>query len=197
VTVSSPCASPLQEHDASGLHVGRRFALNLAVGRKRHGRYTRSRPAPPREINLEPWRSTNFGASFEYYLNSVSMVNWSCSASTCRASSDGSVTNCNLPDEDAWYATLHCHHRAAAGSGNRSRVRNSTIARDSRSCRHFSNTAWSSTSRSRQQHGQRDLAGNKIPSRTTRPSRELHFVVQDKHFQARVAYNYAQAGLLE
>ena len=70
--------------------------------------------------NLNPWRSTNFGASFEYYVNSVSMINLELFRINVQSFiENGSVTNCNLPDEDG----VVRHHCIAIteplqGSGN-------------------------------------------------------------------------------
>lgn len=58
--------------------------------------------------NLDPWRSTNYGASLEYYINPVSMV----SVELFRINvvsfiENGNVLNCDLPDEDG-VVRHHC-----------------------------------------------------------------------------------------
>ncbi len=70
--------------------------------------------------NLDPWRSTNYGASIEYYINPVSMV----SAELFRINvqsfiENGNVQNCGLPDEDG-VVRHHCITivEPVQGSGN-------------------------------------------------------------------------------
>ena len=51
--------------------------------------------------NLNPWRSTNYGASFEYYINPVSMVNLELFRINVQSFIvNGSVTDCTRPDEE-------------------------------------------------------------------------------------------------
>ena len=51
--------------------------------------------------NLDPWRSTNYGASLEYYINPVSMVGLELFRINVESFiENGNVQNCNLPDED-------------------------------------------------------------------------------------------------
>ena len=51
--------------------------------------------------NLRPWRSTNYGASLEYYINPVSMVGLELfRINVASFIGNGNVQNCDLPDED-------------------------------------------------------------------------------------------------
>jgi TonB-dependent receptor len=58
--------------------------------------------------NLNPWRSTNYGASLEYYINPVSMVSLELfRINVVSFIESGNVQNCNLPDEDG-VVRHHC-----------------------------------------------------------------------------------------
>src|ERR1700724_2089081 len=51
--------------------------------------------------NLNPSRSTNYGASFEYYLTPTSLINLELFRINVQSFiKNGAVTNCSLPDED-------------------------------------------------------------------------------------------------
>jgi len=145
--------------------------------------------------NLNPWRSTNYGASFEYYINRTSMVNLELFRINVQSFIvNGSVTNCNLPDEDG----VVRHHCIAIteplqGSGNSIQG----VEFDYRQGFTFlpgllSNTGMEfNVTYAPSKTGETDLAGNKIPFQdNSTESGNLILWYQDKHFQTRVAYNY-------
>jgi TonB-dependent receptor len=145
--------------------------------------------------NLNPWRSTNYGASFEYYINSTSMVNLELFRINVQSFIvNGSVTNCNLPDEDG----VVRHHCIAIteplqGSGNSIQG----VEFDYRQGFTFlpgllSNTGMEfNVTYAPSKTGETDLAGNQIPFQdNSTESGNLILWYQDKHFQTRVAYNY-------
>jgi TonB-dependent receptor len=145
--------------------------------------------------NLNPWRSTNFGASFEYYMNSVSMVNLELFRINVQSFiANGSVTNCNLPDEDG-VVRHHCIAITEPLQGSGNSIQGAEF--DYRTGFTFLPSFLSYTGMefnftfAPSNTGQRDLAGNKIPFQDN-STESGNFILwyQDKHFQARVAYNY-------
>jgi TonB-dependent receptor len=145
--------------------------------------------------NLDPWRSTNYGLSFEYYINPVSMVGLQLFRIDVQSFIDsGSVTNCNLPDEDG----VVRHHCIAItepiqGSGNSIQG----VELDYRQGFTFlpgllSNTGMEvNFTYAPSNTGQTDLAGNKIPFQdNSTESGNLILWYQSSRFQARLAYNY-------
>ena len=145
--------------------------------------------------NLNPWRSTNFGASFEYYINSTSMVNLELFRINVQSFiKTGSVTNCTLPDEDG-VVRNHCIAitEPLQGSGNSIQG----VEFDYRQGFTFLPGFLSYTGMefnvtyAPSKTGETDLAGNKIPFQdNSTESGNLILWYQDKHFQTRVAYNY-------
>jgi TonB-dependent receptor len=144
---------------------------------------------------LNPWRSTNYGASFEYYINRTSMVGLELFRINVQSFiKNGSVTNCNLPDEDG----VVRHHCIAIteplqGSGNSIQG----VEFDYRQGFTFlpgllANTGMEfNATYAPSNTGEKDLAGNKIPFQdNSTESGNLILWYQDKHFQTRVAYNY-------
>ncbi|MDF3982917.1 TonB-dependent receptor [Luteibacter sp. PPL554] len=144
---------------------------------------------------LNPWRSTNYGASAEYYINPTSMV----SLAFFRINVDsfiknGSVTNCTLPDEDG-VVRNHCIviTQPVQGSGNSIQGAEFDYRQGftflpgilSRTGMELNATYAPSNS------GERDLAGKKIPFQDN-STKSGNFILwyQDEHFQARIAYNY-------
>ncbi|MBU6477433.1 MAG: TonB-dependent receptor [Xanthomonadaceae bacterium] len=145
--------------------------------------------------NLNPWRSTNYGASLEYYINPTSMVSLAWFRINVQSFIlQGSVTNCNLPDADG-VVRGHCVviTEPLQGTGNSIHgaefdyrqgftflpglLRNTGIE---------FNATWAPSD-----SGQTDLAGNKIPFQdNSKKSGNLILWYQDSRFQARVAYNY-------
>jgi len=145
--------------------------------------------------NLNPWRSTNYGASFEYYINPVSMVD----LELFRINVDsfintGSVTNCSLPDEDG-VVRHHCIAITEPIQGSGNSIQGAEF--DYRQGFTFlpgllSNTGMEfNVTYAPSNTGQTDLAGNKIPFQdNSTESGNVILWYQDKRFQTRLAYNY-------
>jgi TonB-dependent receptor len=145
--------------------------------------------------NLNPWRSTNFGASFEYYVNSTSMVGLELFRIDVKSFiENGSVTNCNLPDEDG-VVRHHCIAIIEPLQGSGNSIQGAEF--DYRQGFTFLPSFLSNTGMefnftfAPSKTGERDLAGNKIPFQDN-STESGNFILwyQDKHFQTRVAYNY-------
>jgi len=145
--------------------------------------------------NLNPWRSTNYGTSLEYYINPTSML----SLALFRINVDsfiknGSVTNCTLPDEDG-VVRNHCIviNQPVQGTGNS--IHGAEF--DYRQGFTFLPSFLSKTGMelnatyAPSNSGERDLSGSKIPFQDN-STKSGNFILwyQDDHFQARVAYNY-------
>jgi TonB-dependent receptor len=145
--------------------------------------------------NLNPWRSTNYGASFEYFINPVSMVNLELFRINVQSFIvNGSVTDCTRPDEDG-VVRHHCIaiNEPLQGSGNSIQG----VEFDYRQGFTFlpgllANTGMEfNFTYAPSKTGETDLAGNKIPFQdNSTESGNLILWYQDKHFQTRVAYNY-------
>ena len=145
--------------------------------------------------NLNPWRSTNFGASAEYYINASSML----SLALFRINVDsfiknGSVTNCTLPDEDG-VVRDHCIVITQPVQGTGNSIHGAEL--DYRQGFTFLPGFLSKTGMeingtyAPSNSGETDLAGKKIPFQdNSTKSGNLILWYQDDHFQARVAYNY-------
>ena len=145
--------------------------------------------------NLDPWRSSNYGASFEYYINSTSLVNLELFHINVQSFiKNGAVINCSLPDADG-VVRNHCISiiEPLQGSGNSIQGAEFDYRQGftflpgflSYTGMEFNFTYAPSNT------GERDLAGNKIPFQDN-STESGNFILwyQDKHFQARVAYNY-------
>jgi TonB-dependent receptor len=145
--------------------------------------------------NLDPWRSSNYGLNFEYYMNSTSMVAlqffYIDVASFINTSS---VQNCNLPDQDG-VVRGHCVAitQPVQGSGNSIYG----VEFDYRQGFTFlpgllSNTGMEfNLTYAPSDTREVDLAGNKIPFQdNSTESGNLILWYQSKRFQARLAYNY-------
>ena len=142
--------------------------------------------------NLDPWRSTNFGASFEYYINSVSMVGLELFRINVESFiENGSVTNCDLPDEDG-VVRHHCIAiiEPVQGSGNSIQGAEFDYRQGFTFLPWFlRNTGMEfNVTYAPSKTGQTDLAGNKIPFQDN-STESGNFILwfQDKHFQARAA----------
>ncbi len=144
---------------------------------------------------LNPWRSTNFGASFEYYINSTSMVNLELFRINVQSFIiNGSVTNCNLPDEDG-VVRHHCITITEPIQGSGNSIQGAEF--DYRQGFTFlpgllSNTGMEfNVTYAPSKTGKTDLAGNQIPFQD-HSTESGNFILwyQDKHFQTRLAYNY-------
>jgi len=145
--------------------------------------------------DLNPWRSTNFGASAEYYINETSML----SLALFRINVDsfiknGSVTNCTLPDEDG-VVRDHCIVITQPVQGTGNSIHGAEF--DYRQGFTFLPSFLSKTGMeinatyAPSNSGETDLAGKKIPFQDN-STKSGNFILwyQDDHFQARLAYNY-------
>ena len=145
--------------------------------------------------NLNPWRSTNYGASLEYYINPASML--SLALFRIKVASfikDGSVINCGYPDEDG-VVRDHCIviNEPVQGTGNSIHGAEFDYRQGftflpgilSRTGMEVNGTWAPSNS------GERDLSGAKIPFQDN-STKSGNFILwyQDDRFQARLAYNY-------
>lgn len=145
--------------------------------------------------NLNPWRSTNYGASLEYYINPTSMLSLALFRINIDSFiKDGSVTNCTLPDEDG-VVRDHCIviTQPVQGTGNSIHGAEFDYRQGftflpgilSRTGMEVNATYAPSNS------GEKDLAGHEIPFQdNSTTSGNFILWYQDDRFQARVAYNY-------
>ena len=145
--------------------------------------------------NLDPWRSTNYGLSFEYYINPTSMVGLELFRINVKSFiKNGAVTDCTLPDADG-VVRNHCISitEPIQGSGNSIQG----VEFDYRQGFTFlpgllSNTGMEfNFTYAPSKTGETDLAGNKIPFQDN-STESGNFILwyQSKRFQTRVAYNY-------
>ncbi len=145
--------------------------------------------------NLNPWRSTNYGASFEYYMNPTSLINLELFHIDVKSFIvNGSVTNCNLPDEDG-VVRGHCIAITEPLQGSGSSIQGAEF--DYRQGFTFlpgllANTGMEfNFTYAPSKTGQKDLAGNEIPFQDhSTKSGNLILWYDDQHFEVRVAYNY-------
>ncbi|MGC2033414.1 MAG: TonB-dependent receptor [Steroidobacteraceae bacterium] len=144
---------------------------------------------------LDPWRSSNYGASFEYYINSTSLVNLELFHINVQSFiKNGAIINCNLPDADG-VVRHHCISITEPLQGSGNSIQGAEF--DYRQGFTFLPGLLSYTGMefnftyAPSNTGERDLAGNKIPFQdNSTDSGNFILWYQDKHFQARVAYNY-------
>ena len=145
--------------------------------------------------NLDPWRSTNYGASFEYYLDPVSMISLELfHIDVDSFIKSGSVNDCTLPDEDG-VVRGHCVAISSLIQGTGNSIQGAEF--DYRQGFTFlpgllSNTGMEfNFTYAPSNTGERDLAGRKIPFQDN-STESGNFILwyQDKRLQARVAYNY-------
>ena len=145
--------------------------------------------------NLNPWRSTNYGASLEYYLNAASMLSLELFHIDVRSFiENGSVLNCTLPDEDG-VVRNRCIAITEPVQGAGNSIQGAEF--DYRQGFTFlpgllSNTGMEfNFTYAPTKTGATDLAGNQIPfvDHSTE-SGNLILWYQSKRFQARLAYNY-------
>jgi TonB-dependent receptor len=145
--------------------------------------------------NLNPWRSTNYGASFEYYINPTSMVNLELFHINVKSFIvNGAVTNCNLPDEDG-VVRNHCIAITTPLQGSGNSIQGAEF--DYRQGFTFlpwllANTGMEfNVTYAPSKTGERDLAGNEIPFQDhSEESGNLILWYQDKRVEVRLAYNY-------
>jgi TonB-dependent receptor len=145
--------------------------------------------------NLDPWRSTNYGVNFEYYMNPASMLALQFFYIDMQSFIiSGSTKNCNLPDEDG-VVRGRCVTitQPIQGAGNSI----SGVEFDYRQGFTFLPGLLRYTglevnyTYAPSNTGKRDLAGNKIPFQdNSTESGNLILWYQSNRFQARVAYNY-------
>jgi TonB-dependent receptor len=144
---------------------------------------------------LNPWRSSNYGASFEYYINSTSLVNLELFHINVQSFiKSGAVINCSLPDADG-VVRNHCISITEPLQGSGNSIQGAEF--DYRQGFTFLPSFLTYTGMefnftyAPSNTGERDLAGNKIPFQDN-STESGNFILwyQDKHFQARVAYNY-------
>jgi TonB-dependent receptor len=145
--------------------------------------------------NLDPWRSTNYGSSLEYYINETTMVSLALFRINVRSFiENGSVQNCTLPDEDG-VVRNHCIviTEPVQGTGNSIHGAEFDYRQGftflpgllSKTGMEFNWTYAPSNS------GKTDLAGSKIPFQdNSTNSGNLILWYQDDRFEARAAYNY-------
>jgi TonB-dependent receptor len=144
---------------------------------------------------LNPWRSSNYGVSVEYYIDPASLV----SLALFRINVDsfienGSVTNCNLPDEDG-VVRHHCINITQPIQGSGDSIQG--LEFDYRQGFTFlpgllSNTGMElNFTYAPSNTNATDLAGHKIPFQdNSEESGNVILWYQSKRFQTRVAYNY-------
>jgi TonB-dependent receptor len=145
--------------------------------------------------NLDPWRSSNYDVSFEYYANRSTLINFALFYVSVKSFiNNGSVQNCDLPDQDG-VERHHCVSINEPIQGSGSNLKGAELGikqafdflpgflRDFGAEANFtyspSNTGV-------------DLAGNKIPLRDN--SAEQGNVIlwyQNNKFQARLAGKFA------
>jgi TonB-dependent receptor len=152
--------------------------------------------------HLDPWRSTNYGTSIEYYINSVSMVGLELFRINVESFiENGNVQNCDLPDEDGVV-----RHRCITivepvqGTGN------SISGAEADYRQGFTFLPWLlrytgmevNATYAPSKTGQTDLAGHAIPFQdNSTESGNLILWYQSKRFQVRAAYNYRSKRAVE
>jgi TonB-dependent receptor len=145
--------------------------------------------------NLDPWRSTNYGASLEYYINPTSMISLAFFRISVQSFiKNGSVSDCTLPDEDG-VVRDHCIviTEPVQGTGNSIHGAEFDYRQGftflpgllSYTGMEFNATYAPSNS------GKTDLSGTKIPFQDN-STKSGNFILwfQNDRIQARVAYNY-------
>ena len=145
--------------------------------------------------NLDPWRSKNYGASLEYYINPSSMVSLAFFRINVQSFIEsGSVINCTLPDEDG-VVRNRCVVITEPVQGTGNSIHGAEF--DYRQAFTFlpgllHNTGMEfNATYAPSDSGRTDLAGNKIPFQdNSTKSGNVILWYQDSRFQARVAYNY-------
>jgi len=145
--------------------------------------------------NLDPWRSTNYGLSFEYYIGPASMVGLELFHIDVQSFiENGSVINCTLPDEDG-VVRNRCISITEPLQGAGSSLQGAEF--DYRQGFTFlpgllSNTGMEfNFTYAPSKTGQYDLAGNEVPfPNNSTESGNLILWYQSKRFEARLAYNY-------
>jgi len=145
--------------------------------------------------NLNPWRSKNFGASLEYYINPTSMVSLALFRINVQSFiKNGSVINCDLPDEDG-VVRNRCVTITEPVQGTSNSIHGAEF--DYRQGFTFLPGILSKTGMelnatyAPSNSGATDLAGHRIPfqDNSTKSGNFILWFDNDR-FQARLAYNY-------
>lgn len=144
---------------------------------------------------LNPWRSTNYGLSFEYYINPSSIVNLELYRISVQSFiNNDSVINCTLPDQDG-VVRNRCVAITQPLQGSGSSIQGAEF--DYR--QGFTFLPWLLANTGMELNftyapsntHTTDLAGNKIPFQdNSEESGNVILWYQDKRFQTRVAWNY-------
>lgn len=145
--------------------------------------------------DLDPWRSSNYDLSLEYYINPTNVI--SLAAFYVKVKSfikNGSVLNCELPDLDGTVSG-RCVPISGPIQGEGKSLHG--LEFDYKQAFTFlpgwlRNTGMDvNFTYSPSDGGNRDLAGNKVPFQdNSKESGNLVFWYEDSKFQARVAGNY-------
>ena len=152
--------------------------------------------------NLDPWRSTNYGASLEYYINPVSMVSLELFRINVQSFiENGNVQNCDLPDEDG-VVRHRCITIVEPIQGTGNSIHGAEF--DYRQGFTFlpgllANTGMEfNFTYAPSETGQTDLAGHSIPFQDN-STESGNFILwyQGKRFEARAAYNYRSKRAVE
>jgi TonB-dependent receptor len=144
--------------------------------------------------NLRPWRSTNYGASLEYYIGPASMVSLELFRIDVKSFiKQGSVQNCDLPDADG-VVRHHCISILEPIQGGGNYIQGAEF--DYRQAFTFlpgllryTGMEFNATY-APSKTGQYDLSGQEIPFQDN-STESGNFILwyQDKHLQVRAAYN--------
>ncbi|MGN6329613.1 MAG: TonB-dependent receptor [Rhodanobacter sp.] len=145
--------------------------------------------------NLDPWRSKNYNASLEYYINPTSMISLALFRINVQSFiKSGSVIDCTLPDEDG-VVRDRCVTITEPVQGTGNSIHGAEF--DYRQGFTFLPGILSKTGMeinatyAPSDSGATDLAGHKIPFQDN-STKSGNFILwyQDDRFQARLAYNY-------
>lgn len=145
--------------------------------------------------NLDPWRSKNYNASLEYYINPTSMISLALFRINVQSFiKSGSVIDCTLPDEDG-VVRDRCVTITEPVQGTGNSIHGAEF--DYRQGFTFLPGILSKTGMeinatyAPSDSGATDLAGHQIPFQDN-STKSGNFILwyQDDRFQARVAYNY-------
>jgi len=145
--------------------------------------------------SLNPWRSTNYGASLDYYMDHTSLVSLELyRINVANSIVNGYTTNCSLPDEDG-VVRHHCISITQPIQQTGSYIQGAEF--DVRRGFEFLPGLWSKTGMefnvtyAPSHTGDTDLAGKNIPFQDNSVvSGNFILWYQDDQFQARVAENY-------
>jgi TonB-dependent receptor len=152
--------------------------------------------------SLNPWRSTNYGASLEYYIDPVSMVGLELFRINVQSFiENGNVQNCDLPDEDG-VVRHHCITITEPVQGTGNSIQGAEF--DYRQGFTFLPGLLADTGMefnatyAPSKTGQTDLAGHAIPFQDN-STESGNFILwfQSKRFQVRAAYNYRSKRAVE